>query len=116
MLRRYSLVRQAHHRGEGKGEAPALQETFPEASPLYQIVYLSRDDLQFQWEPRFQHHYGCCRDEALKTFDKYLNCGILAHGFGVSSVERSAQRCRSGILRRLPALAPYSLLSCGELV
>ena len=52
----------------------------PEASPLYQIVYHSRDDLQFQWGARFQHQYGCLRDEVLKTFDEYLNCGILAHG------------------------------------
>lgn len=52
----------------------------PEASPLYQIVYHSRDDLQFQWEARFQHRYGCLRDEVLKTFDEYLNCGILSHG------------------------------------
>ena len=26
-----------------------------EASGLYQIVYHSRDDLQFQWQSRFQH-------------------------------------------------------------
>ena len=54
----------------------------PEASVLYQIVYHSRDDLQFQWEARFQHQYGCLPDEVLKTFDEYLNCGILAHGLG----------------------------------
>jgi Transposase zinc-binding domain len=53
---------------------------FPEASPLYQIVYHSRDDLQFQWESRFQAQYGCLRNEVLKTYDEYLNCGILAHG------------------------------------
>jgi hypothetical protein len=47
---------------------------------LYQIVYHSSDDLQFQWEERFQHRYGCLRDEVVKTFDEYLNCGLLAHG------------------------------------
>jgi len=47
---------------------------------LYQIVHHSRDDLQVQWEARFQHQYGCLRDEVLNTFDEYLNCGILAHG------------------------------------
>jgi hypothetical protein len=52
----------------------------PEASPLYQIVYHSRDDLSIQWESRFQAHYGCLRDEVVKTFDEYLNCGLLAHG------------------------------------
>ena len=52
----------------------------PEASVLYQIVHHSGDDLQFQWEERFQHEYGCLRDEVVKTFDEYLNCGLLAHG------------------------------------
>jgi hypothetical protein len=66
--------------GEGKGKTPALQEKEPRNLSPYQIVYHSRDDLQFQWESRFQHHYGCLRDEVLKTFDQYLNCGILAHG------------------------------------
>ena len=57
---------------------------------LYQIVYHSREDLQFQWEERFQHQYGCLRDEVVKTYGEYLNlarrrlaeggCGILAHG------------------------------------
>ena len=52
----------------------------PGTSTLYQIVYHSRDDLVYQWEPRFQHQYGVLRDEVTKTLDEYLNCGILAHG------------------------------------
>jgi hypothetical protein len=43
-------------------------------------VYHSRDDLVLQWEAKFQHQYGYLRDEVTKTFDEYLNCGILAHG------------------------------------
>jgi hypothetical protein len=42
----------------------------PEASMLYQAVYHFRNDLQFQWESRFQHHYGGLRDEVMKTFDR----------------------------------------------
>jgi hypothetical protein len=37
---------------------------------LYQIVYHSREDLQFESEARFQHQYGCLRDEVLKTLDE----------------------------------------------
>ena len=47
---------------------------------LYQIVYHSGDNLQFQWESRFQHQYGWLRDEVIKTLNGYLHCGILAHG------------------------------------
>ena len=85
MLRRYSWEK-------AKEKLQHYRRRAPEASPLYQIVYHSRDDLQFQWEARFQHHYGGLRDEVVKTFDEYLNlvrrsfneggCGILAHGFG----------------------------------
>jgi hypothetical protein len=73
MLRRYTWEKT-------KAKLQHYRRRTPEASVLYQIVYHSRDDLQFQWESRFQHHYGCLRDEVLKTFDEYLNCGILAHG------------------------------------
>jgi len=52
----------------------------PETSTLYQVVYHSRDDLVYQWEPRFQAQYGVLRDEVTKTLDEYLNCGILARG------------------------------------
>ena len=73
MLRRYTWEK-------AKEKLQYYRRRSPEASPLYQIVYQSRDDLQFQWESKFQHQYGCLRDEVLKTFDEYLNCGILAHG------------------------------------
>ena len=73
MLRRYTWEK-------AKEKLQHYRRRSPEASVLYQIVYHSRDDLQFQWEARFQHQYGCLRDEVLKTFDEYLNCGILAHG------------------------------------
>jgi hypothetical protein len=83
MLRRYTWEK-------AKEKLQHYRRRTPEASVLYQIVHHSRDDLQFQWEERFQHQYGCLRDEVLKTFDEYLNlarrrlaeggCGILAHG------------------------------------
>ena len=73
MLRRYTWE-------TAKEKLQHYRRRTPEASVLYQIVHHSRDDLQFQWEYRFQHQYGCLRDEVLKTLDEYLNCGILAHG------------------------------------
>ena len=66
------------HRWEkAKEKLQHYRRRTPEASVLYQLVYHSRDDLQFQWESRFQAQYGCLRDEVVKTFSEYLNCGIL---------------------------------------
>jgi hypothetical protein len=73
MLRRYTWEK-------AKEKLQHYRRRTPEASTLYQIVYHSHDDLEFQWESRFQHQYGCLRDEVRKTLDEYLNCGILAHG------------------------------------
>jgi hypothetical protein len=73
MLRRYTWEK-------AKEKLQHYRRRSPEASTLYQIVYHSHDDLEFQWESRFQHQYGCLRDEVRKTLDEYLNCGILAHG------------------------------------
>ena len=73
MLRRYAWEK-------AKEKLLHYRRRSPEASPLYQIVHHSRDDLSVQWEVRFQHQYGCLRDEVLKTLDEYFNCGILAHG------------------------------------
>jgi Transposase zinc-binding domain/Putative transposase len=73
MLRRYTWESQ-------KQKLQHYKRRQPETSVLYQIVYHSRDDLEYQWESRFQHEYGVLRDEVSKTLDKYLNCGILAHG------------------------------------
>ena len=73
MLRRYTWESQ-------KQKLQHYKRRQPETSALYQIVYHSRDDLEYQWESRFQHEYGVFRDEVTKTLDEYLNCGILAHG------------------------------------
>jgi hypothetical protein len=43
---------------------------------LYQIFYHSRDAQPFQWESRFQHQYGCLRDEVEKTYDEYWKDGV----------------------------------------
>jgi hypothetical protein len=73
MLRRYTWESQ-------KQKLQHYKRRQPETSVLYQLVYHSRDDLEYQWESRFQHEYGVLRDEVTKTLDEYLNCGILAHG------------------------------------
>ena len=73
MLRRYTW-------DKVKEKLQHFRRQTPEASPLYQIVYHSRDDLQLQWKSRVRHQYWCLGDEVLKTFDEYHNCGILAHG------------------------------------
>jgi hypothetical protein len=52
MLRRYSWEK-------AKEKLQHYTRRTPEASVLYQIVYHSRDDLQFQWESRFQSRTNC---------------------------------------------------------
>ena len=47
MLRRYTWEK-------AKEKLQHYRRRSPEASVLYQIVHHSRDDLQFQWEARFQ--------------------------------------------------------------
>ena len=73
MLRRYTWESQ-------KQKLQHYKRRQPETSTLYQIVYHSRDDLEYQWESRFQRNDGVLRQEVTKTLDEYLNCGILAHG------------------------------------
>ena len=57
MLRRYTWEK-------AKEKLQHYRRRTPGASELYQIVYHSSDDLQFQWESRFQHQYGYLRDIA----------------------------------------------------
>ena len=52
----------------------------PDGTGLYRIVYHNRQELEWCWEDRFQCDYGYLRKDALDSFDKYLNCGILVHG------------------------------------
>jgi hypothetical protein len=59
MLRRYTWEK-------AKEKLQHYRRRTPEASVLYQIVYHSSDNLQFQWEERFQHRYGCLRDEVVR--------------------------------------------------
>lgn len=52
----------------------------PEETTLYRVIYYYRDEFERRWEELFQERYGGLRREVLEAFDKYLSCGILAHG------------------------------------
>ena len=52
----------------------------PTKTDLYRVVSSGRDELPLVLEERFQPQYGVLRDEVLKTYDAYLNCGLLEHG------------------------------------
>jgi len=52
----------------------------PEKSDLYRIVFNYHEVLEQVWEERYQSTYGCYRDEVKDAFNKYLDCGIVAHG------------------------------------
>ena len=75
--------------GEPKEKAPILQTTpagslcaLPDRIPRSRraTVRLGVRSAELTAEARFQHQYGCLRDEVTKTLTEYLNCGILAHG------------------------------------
>jgi hypothetical protein len=66
----------------------------PEESVLYRIIHHYRDDFEYRWEELFQQHYGALRSEVLDAFDRYLSCGILAHGCARARCER----CNHSIL------------------
>jgi len=52
----------------------------PEQSVLYRVVYHYRDELERRWDDVFLERYGSLRREVLDALDRYLSCGILAHG------------------------------------
>jgi len=52
----------------------------PTEQVLYRIVYHYREELEYCWSERFEHKYGCLRDEVKEAFDGFLDCGILLHG------------------------------------
>ena len=65
---------------QSRAELQHYKRRQPERSVLYKLVYNLRDELPLVWEERFQAQYGVLRDEVLKAFDEYLNCGLLCHG------------------------------------
>jgi hypothetical protein len=73
-------TRERHKWQSQKKKLQHYRQRKPETSPLYQIVFDGHEELQYVWESRFQHQYGCLRDEVTKTLTEYVNCGILAHG------------------------------------
>jgi hypothetical protein len=65
---------------KARAECQHYRRRTPEKTELYRIVYHGREELPRVWDERFQSKYGVLRDEVLKTFDEYLNCGLLEHG------------------------------------
>ena len=72
------MLRQLWERAKAKVKWYWRRE--PEKTDLYRLVSSGRDELPRVWEERFQSIYGVLRDEVLKTFDAFLNCGLLEHG------------------------------------
>ena len=65
--------------------------------------------LLFPTGSRFQHQYGCLRNEVLKTYDEYLNCGILAHG----AARVFCDGCKHSLLVALSCKRRRVCPSCG---
>jgi hypothetical protein len=78
----------------------------PETSVLYQIVYHARDDLECQWDKRFQHQYGVLRDEVTKTLDEYRSAELTSK----PQLRNPRPRRCQGLLRQLQTLTSRSIL------
>lgn len=63
------------------------QPRHPENTSLYKLVYNYRDELEHRWSELFEHKYGMLREEVLKAFDEYLNCGLLLNGVALAECE-----------------------------
>jgi hypothetical protein len=44
--------------------------------------------MEQKWSELFEHSYGVLREEVLKTFDAYLNCGLLVNGAALVECEK----------------------------
>lgn len=60
----------------------------PEETVLYLIIYHYRDELDRRWDELFLEQYGSLRREVLDALDRYLSCGILAHGCARARCEK----------------------------
>jgi len=69
MLRRYTWEKV-------REECQHYRRRRPEVSTLYQVVYHTRQSLEYAWTERFQPAYGSLRAEVLQVYDEYLNCGV----------------------------------------
>ena len=62
--------------------APAVyRPRRPQESPLYRLVQEHFDALVDAHEQCFETRYGRLRAAARRAVDKFLDCGILEHGF-----------------------------------
>jgi len=57
-------------------------------------LYHFHEQLEWNWESRFQERYGCLRDEVIAALQKYLDCGLLAYG----AARARCQKCNHSIL------------------
>ena len=84
----------------------------PEKSELYRLVYFGRDELLRVWEERYQARYGVLRGEVLKTFDAYLNCGLLCHGAARLYCDTCRYSALVGFSRRMYEIDPLECPKC----
>ncbi|MBX7145438.1 MAG: transposase [Oligoflexia bacterium] len=63
-----------------KAQQRRYSRRLPELSSLYRIISSCHEDLERVWEELYQETYGVLRREVVESFERYLQCGILAHG------------------------------------
>lgn len=59
-------------------------------------MFYYREQLEYSWEELFSERYGILRDEVLRAFDRYLDCGILKHSCALACCEN--EQCNHSML------------------
>lgn len=102
----------AQYRWEGaKNGSRQYRRRTPETTPLSGVISSCREELKRVWEDIFQHQYGALRDEVTEAFERYLECGILAHGCARARCENP--RCNHSELIAFSCKIRNLCPSCG---
>ena len=62
-------------------QAGIYKRRAPERTDLYKIVFNYHEEYESQYAERYEPEYGCLRNIIRDVIYKYLDCGILEHGF-----------------------------------
>ena len=60
------------------------RQSNPQNSPYYQCVEDHFEMFEMVYEDRFEQQYGFFRPYVKRVINRYIDCGILKNGFGVS--------------------------------
>ncbi len=89
---------------------PSYSPRRADETPLYQVVADHLERFSGVYDERYAYRYGDWRPEVGRALEKFLQCGILAHGF----VRVACKDCRSEFLVPFSCKGRGLCPSCGQ--